>query len=94
MSGGSYDYLSFKIEDACDTLDDSKSPLRRAFAQQLRMYADAMRAIEWVDSGDWADGDEIAAIEAAMGSNAKSAALKELLEEARSIKNELEKYCP
>ena len=40
---------------------------RRAFATHLLLVSDAMRAVEWVDSGDSSEGAEVAAIEAVVG---------------------------
>lgn len=40
--------------------------LRRRFADHLELVAEAMRAIEWVDSEDSSEGAEIAAIEAVL----------------------------
>jgi hypothetical protein len=55
MSGGSMDYLYSKIEYAefkTDTI------LRRAMRQHLWKVAAALKAIEWNDSGDGADGED------------------------------------
>lgn len=53
MSGGSYEYLYCKIDDAANTIAKRRdTPLRRAFAAHLRLVSDAMREIEWVDSCD------------------------------------------
>lgn len=60
MSGGSYDYAYTHVNDFADALREEGScsaarpALRRAFREHLRMVADAMRAIEWNDSGDGA----------------------------------------
>lgn len=63
MSGGSYDYVFCKIEEAADTLRNThKDPKRAAFKELLQLVAAAMYAIEWVDSGDNAPGDEHEAI--------------------------------
>ena len=74
MSGGSWDYLTFKVGDAADRLDTSRDPLRRAFGQHLRKVAKALHDIEWNDSGDGAreepdsiraclaPGDELASV--------------------------------
>lgn len=61
MSGGSYDYAYTKVLDFTEALEDSdkgetpKTLLRAAFIRHLRTVAEAMRAIEWEDSGDGAD---------------------------------------
>lgn len=44
--------------------DKVSEPFRRWFATHLRLVAEAMHDIEWVDSGDYGPGDEIKAIEA------------------------------
>ena len=67
MSGGSYDYLCYKMEDAADRLSQSKCPHRRAFAVLMYKCATAMHDVEWVDSGDMSEGDDIEAISAALG---------------------------
>jgi hypothetical protein len=59
MSGGSMQYLYSLVRDADFRLD---TPLRRAFHRHLQLVAEALHAIEWVDSGDSGPGDEEAAI--------------------------------
>jgi hypothetical protein len=59
MSGGSYNYLFQKVDDAASELEHrSPTPQRRAFAEHLRKVAKALHAVEWVDSSDWSPGDE------------------------------------
>lgn len=82
MSGGSWDYLYCKIEEAGYTLKASNDPLRRAFGAHMILVAKAMHDIEWVDSCDKANGDERAAIEAALGQNANALELKEARKDA------------
>lgn len=63
MSGGSYDYAYIKVKDfADDVMMRSPSAARLAFIRHLYKVADAMKAIEWADSGDTAPGSEDAAI--------------------------------
>jgi len=64
MSGGSWDYLCYKMRDAADNLLYEKSPLRRAFGEHLKLCAEAMHDIEWVDSADKGQGDDIPAMKA------------------------------
>lgn len=65
MSGGSYDYLYCRVEDMADRIVQAgDTPERRRFAEHLRRVANAMHAIEWVDSCDLGRGDENAAIRA------------------------------
>lgn len=49
-----------------DVLAASGDPLRAAFGRHLLLVADAMHAVEWVDSCDWGPGDEVEAIKAAL----------------------------
>lgn len=63
MSGGSYDYLYYKIEDAGRQLVRAEQPeYRRAFGQLLLKCAAAMHDVEWVDSSDYGPGDDKKAI--------------------------------
>lgn len=68
MSGGSYDYLCFKIDEAANRLtsysDHSDTYHRQKFAELLKLVGKAMHDIEWVDSCDCGPGDEVEAIEA------------------------------
>lgn len=62
MSGGSMDYLYRRVEEAEFR---ENTPLRRLFRAHLLLVADALHAIEWVDSGDRSPGgdeDEIRAV--------------------------------
>lgn len=65
MSGGSYDYLCYKIEDAAESLHRTESDSRRSsFQKLLRLISKAMHDIEWVDSCDYGNGDDYASIDA------------------------------
>jgi len=92
MSGGSYDYLYIKMEDAAETLSNDKNPLRKAFARKLQLFAKAMHDIEWVDSYDYGPGDDEKAIRQALGKNADKLALQEVVLAAEAIKKDLSKY--
>jgi len=87
MSGGSYDYLSFKIDDMADCIplhsscdNHVRASLRAAFKKHLHLVAEACHAIEWNDSGD-GDDDEIAKIEACLPRDAE---LRAAIEEAET----------
>lgn len=69
MSGGSYDYAYFKVQDMAEEIlvREKTSELRREFARHMLDVAEAMKAIEWVDSGDFGPGDEVEAIKKALG---------------------------
>jgi hypothetical protein len=75
MSGGSYDYAYIRIQDFAESLRLNGTRLspealtaRQEFKAHLLLVAEAMRAIEWVDSGDYGAGEEIKAIRAALDS--------------------------
>jgi len=98
MSGGSYDYLYRKMEEAALRLLSKDQPLyRQAFGDLLIRCSNAMHEIEWVDSNDKSEGDDEEAImncithndildfsiEIAMGIIEE---LEELIEKAKEIK--------
>lgn len=91
MSGGSWDNVWFKIEDAADWLKQHKNPLRRAFGEYVAKVAEALKDVEWCDSGDSGPECEIESIRACLGENAKALELEQVLIEARKIKAELER---
>ena len=87
MSGGSWDYAYCKLTEPIEKLTRERSALRRAFGKHLQLVSDALYAIEWVDSGDYADGDDIPKIKECLS---KSDELRELLIDAKEIKEQLE----
>jgi hypothetical protein len=66
MSGGSYNYAYARVEEFAANLNTHSAgipdyvnlPLRKLFRTHLRKVADAMRAIEWNDSGDGDDDEQ------------------------------------
>ena len=82
MSGGSMDYLYFKVESADFRLT---TPARRAFKTHLLNVARALRAIEWHDSGD-GDDSEDEAIAKCLG---PTATLEQAIEDAKVANAEL-----
>ena len=61
MSGGSYDYAYTHVNDfvwGMEAHGRVLTPARRALKEVLEKASDAMHAVEWVDSGDYAPGDE------------------------------------
>ena len=62
MSGGSWNYVCYKVADAANRLVEDKCPYRRAFGLHLGLVSEALHDIEWVDSADKSPGDEIEAI--------------------------------
>ncbi len=66
MSGGSMNYLYRRILWESDFQDSTE--LRKEFRLHLIQVAAALKAIEWVDSGDMSPGDEDEAIDQVLGS--------------------------
>lgn len=92
MSGGSMNYLYSKLEYEASFKEDT--PERRAFAKHLKLVAKALHDIEWVDSGDYARGDEAEAIRACLSDGATLDAAVEAAHEARkALTEELERAC-
>lgn len=60
MSGGSLDYICYKVDDAIDTIEKrATTVLQKAFAKHLKDVAKALHDLEWVYSGDYSDGQEV-----------------------------------
>lgn len=88
MSGGSWDYLCFKIEDASDILKTSNCIKRKALGLLMEKVSKAMHDIEWVDSCDYGKGDEMAAIDDCLSYQPLDDAIKSELAELKDrIKN-------
>lgn len=66
MSGGNLEYFCFKFDDIIRLIAEHESTkastLRQDFIEHLRLVSQALYDIEWVDSGDYNDGDENKAI--------------------------------
>lgn len=89
MSGGSYDYLCWKMDDAATQLQRKGQPAYRiAFGKLMKLCAKAMHDVEWVDSGDMGQGDDEISI---MQCISHKDVLRVTVEEAKKIKEELEK---
>ena len=84
MSGGSWDYVYAKVDDAADILLDQMDPLRKALGARLKLFARALHDIEWVDSCDKSPGDEVPAILAALGDAMPAAVVTAEVEEAEA----------
>ncbi len=88
MSGGSYDYICYKMEDAAKQLLIKEQPnYRRAFGQLMMCCAKAMHDVEWVDSCDMGRGDDQESI---MQCILKQDVLAFTIEEAKSTIKELQ----
>lgn len=82
MSGGSMDYLCYKVEEATFRLDTA---MRRAFAKKMNLFAKCLHAIEWNDSGD-GDSKEDELLRELLGPHAE---LEQLISEARAAQSAL-----
>ena len=60
MTGGSLDYVCYRLDDAIDTIERrATTTLHKAFLSHLRDISKALHDLEWVFSGDYGDGDEV-----------------------------------
>ena len=60
MSGGSLDYVCYRLDDAIDTIERrATTALHKAFAKHLKDVAKALHDLEWVYSGDYSEGQEV-----------------------------------
>lgn len=66
MSGGSMDYLCFKVEDVALELIGNENTeqlrYRKIFGEILKEISFVLHEIEWVDSGDCVYPDDVEAI--------------------------------
>ena len=56
MSGGSMDYLHYKVREASF---ERTTELRLRLGEHLILVAEALRAVEWNDSGDGDDSEDM-----------------------------------
>jgi threonine dehydrogenase-like Zn-dependent dehydrogenase len=87
MSGGSWGYSFRYVMEAADRLKNSKCKKRKAFGDHLKLIANALHDIEWVDSCDYGPGDEIEAI---MKVISKKDVIKVTLDDAKETIKELQ----
>lgn len=92
MSGGSWDYLYLKVEDAANELIADRCAVRRAFGKHLLHVAHAMHEIEWVDSGDKSPPADTDAIRSALGDSLDGKVMETLLEDARNLISKLKEF--
>lgn len=68
MSGGSYDYIYWKIEELAENIRNVEIDPRRATLQKVLVkLAKAMHDVEWVDSGDYGEGRDNEALDELFG---------------------------
>lgn len=92
MSGGSWDYVCFRIDEAAERLKRERCPYRRALGEKMLLIGKAMHDIEWVDSCDYGPGEELEAIKTALGNDAQGLALGQLLKDAEVLIAELRSF--
>lgn len=93
MSGGSMDYLYYKVEEvAHDLQNKNRTPLQRAFGEHLEKVAEALHDVEWVWSGDYGTGDDEDAIKAVLGDLTSEKTLDILKLDAVELIEELSKF--
>lgn len=69
MSGGSLDYVCYKVEDVAGQIGGT--PLYDAFSKHLKLVSKALHDVEWVMSSDYGSGDDEEAIRAVLGPGAE-----------------------
>ena len=92
MSGGSWDYEYQRIEELADSLRQQQCPYRRAMAERVRLLAQAMHDIEWVDSCDWSKGEELKAIKAFLGEDHRQRAIEQVVEDGKRVIEKLKQF--
>jgi hypothetical protein len=91
MSGGSWDYITHRIDELADRLQSEKDPLRRLMGQRVSLLAKAIHDIEWVDSGDYSEGDDIEAINAFLWDDTSQNISAEIAAVAERAKGDIDK---
>lgn len=92
MSGGSLNYIYLNVEEASHSVKrQATKPLHKAFARHLKLVAEALHDLEWVQSGDYGEGDEDKAILAVLGKDAKQKELEVIKEELEKLFAEFNK---
>lgn len=85
MSGGSLDYVYSRVQDAADRIKGDDRPMYRAFAKHLILVADALHAVEWEYSSDYAKGEAEADIKKVLGDSQQQRHLEEILTDMRKV---------
>lgn len=91
MSGGSLDYVYYKVEEAASEVSRrAETPLQKAFAKHLESVAKALHDLEWMWSGDTSEGSEVKAIKECLGKQANNLMITELLKDLDKIRSDAE----
>jgi len=87
MSGGSLDYAFMRVQEIADSvLQKSENAHHRAFGKHLSKISKALKDLEWVLSGDSAEGEEIEAINNVLP---LSCELESVVEDAKVVLSDL-----
>jgi chaperonin cofactor prefoldin len=93
MSGGSWDYFCYKMDEVSDRLIRGRDLRRKTFGKLMNLCAKAMKDIEWVDSDDCSPGDEYHAIDKCLKFDSKSE-LKAVVREELELLEKMIKELP
>lgn len=85
MSGGSWDYFYYKLEEVAEKLSWQDNPLRKAMGKKLKEAAAALHDIEWVDSSDYGEGDDVKAIKKFLGKNPEGIIAQEQVKRIKKL---------
>lgn len=90
MSGGSWDYLYVRVNDAAERLQRERSSVRRAFGRHLALVAHSLHEIEWCDSGDHGGDQDVVAMRACLTPQQESDELRATIADLRRDLDEIE----
>jgi len=91
MSGGSLDYIYYKVEEAgLDVKRNAKTNLHKLFGNHLLLVSKALKDLEWEFSGDSSENSADGAIKEVLGKSYKIKELIMLKEEAKDILHKLQ----
>ena len=90
MSGGSWDYVCYRIQDAADRLCCCGVPERQALGKHMQKIAHAMHEIEWVDSADSSHPADSKAIAAVFDDLCHAKVMDETLTEIKRLLEQIE----
>lgn len=92
MSGGSLDYVYYKVEEAAfDLKRKANTPALKAFADHLLEVSKALHDVEWYLSGDTGLEQAEESIKMALGDHFKKKAIEVLISEGKQIIEQLTK---
>ena len=89
MSGGSWDYFCYSLDEIAGRLKDEKATIRRAFGDHLELCSKALHDIEWVDSGDYGDGDDVEAIKKVLADTLPEKSIEQAKSELVQLRDQI-----